>query len=181
MRSKQVLSAWTVIFFVVLGASEVGAQDNAVPFIKGVKVETAPSGFQQHGQPIIRDTLENTLRYDIDVSKAEMEEAISKRTASRWCLGLSIPLLIGSTVNLAVGASGTVGSKEGELSVYAVAGGLAIAAGGLAIASLVLSNKSAVLYQKAIDHYNASLESPATSIHLIPLRSGMGAALSFRM
>lgn len=181
MRSTSVSFSHAVIFIAVFGAGAAGAQDHTVSFVKGAKVETTPSGYQQNGQLIIKDTLENALRYEIDVSRAEMEEAISKRTASRWCLGLSIPLLIGSAVNMFVGASGTVGSKEGELSVYAVAGGLALAGGGLAIASLVLSNKSALLYQKAIDRYNASLDNTAASISLMPLRSGMGAVLSLRM
>ncbi|NMC69713.1 MAG: hypothetical protein GYA57_06545 [Myxococcales bacterium] len=177
MRWIQVVLCGSAFGFLWAGSAR--ADEAGVAFVAGTPVEATPDGYAQGGRLLLPETLETALRYEVAASQAEMELALDKRTASHWCLGFSIPLLVGGLVNLLVAASGTVGSQEGTMAVYGVAGGLSAAAAALAIASLVLSGQSDEHYQAAVDAYNASLATSAF-LQLVPLPSGGGAMLTLR-
>jgi len=157
------------------------AEENAVAFAAGAPVESTPDGHVQNGRLLIPETLETALSWEVAASQTEMQSALSKRTASYWCLGFAIPLLIGSVATLAVAESGTVGGIDGTMAVYGVSGGLAAGALGLSIAALVLSVQAGTHYQAAVDAYNASLGQPTTArLEFAPLPTGFAAQLTLR-
>jgi hypothetical protein len=152
------------------------SQNQTVPFEKGTPIELQNGIYTQKGNPVIRKTIESALRYNIPESQEEMQKALGQRTASRWCMGLGIPLIIGGTVNMLVASSGTVGSNSGTAAVYFVAAGLFGGAAVLETFSLLLSSKSAGHYKTAIERYNSTV-GPKVSLGLLENANTLGAGL----